>query len=70
VYPIEWTVRVPSLKIDAVVRTRLPQQELTGGGTNYWEGAIEISGAREGRPLGGVGYLEMTGYAGPLNMGS
>jgi predicted secreted hydrolase len=62
-YPIEWRVRVPALDIDAGVMTRLPQQELTGR-TPYWEGAIEITGSRRG-----VGYLEMTGYAGPVYMG-
>ena len=70
VYPVEWMVRIPSLKIDAMIRTRLPQQELTGGGTDYWEGAIEVNGTREGRALSGVGYLEMTGYAGAVRMGS
>ena len=28
----------------------------------YWEGAVLVSGEREGRPVSGVGYLEMTGY--------
>jgi len=32
VYPIEWTVRVPQLKVDTLLSTRLPQQELTGKG--------------------------------------
>jgi predicted secreted hydrolase len=71
-YPIEWTIKVPSLQIDAALTTRLPQQELTGGGKigmNYWEGAIDISATRQGRPLKGSGYLEMTGYAGPVTMG-
>ncbi|MBZ5495500.1 MAG: lipocalin family protein [Acidobacteriia bacterium] len=35
----------------------------------YWEGAIEATGSRMGRPAHGRGYLEMTGYAGPA-MGS
>jgi predicted secreted hydrolase len=57
-YPVEWTIRIPRLGIDAVIGTALPQQEMTGI-TNYWEGAISVSGTRKG-----VGYLEMTGYAG------
>ncbi|HLJ14853.1 MAG TPA: lipocalin-like domain-containing protein [Bryobacteraceae bacterium] len=61
-YPIQWTIRVPSLGIDVNVQTRLPQQELTGQ-TAYWEGAIEISGTRKG-----AGYLEMTGYAAPVKL--
>ena len=61
-YPIEWTVRVPSLGIDAQLTTRLETQELDDSQQNrYWEGAIDIGGARRG-----VGYLEMTGYAAPV----
>lgn len=70
-YPIEWTIRVPALGIDAEVTTRLPQQELTTKGrglTAYWEGAMEIRGTRDGRPLTGRGYLEMTGYAGAVRL--
>lgn len=64
-YPVEWTIEVPSLGLKAAVRTPLLQQEITGG-TIYWEGAIDISATRQGRPLSGVGYLEMTGYVGPI----
>jgi predicted secreted hydrolase len=67
-YPIEWTIRVPSLSLDLSVSTRLPKQELTGRNT-YWEGAIEVQGKRAGKPIRGAGYLEMTGYAGSLRMG-
>jgi predicted secreted hydrolase len=51
--------------LNAAVRTPLARQEITGG-TNYWEGAIDISATRLGRRVSGVGYLEMTGYAGPI----
>jgi predicted secreted hydrolase len=54
IYSIEWKLRVPSLNIDVALSTRLPQQELKGI-VSYWEGAIEITGTRQG-----VGYLEMT----------
>jgi predicted secreted hydrolase len=65
IYPIEWTIRVPPLGIDTALRTRVPQQELS----KYWEGAIEVTGTKQGRPVKGAGYLEMTGYAGPVRMG-
>jgi predicted secreted hydrolase len=32
----------------------------------YWEGAVEIEGTRDGGAIKGRGYLELTGYAGPL----
>jgi predicted secreted hydrolase len=71
-YPIEWSIRIPSLGIDAALTTRLPQQELTGrvpGSPAYWEGAIEIRGTKGDLPARGAGYLEMTGYAGPVSFG-
>lgn len=72
-YPLEWKVQVPSLALNLSASTRLPQQELISKGgavSAYWEGAIEIAGTRQSRPLGGVGYIEMTGYAGPVRMGT
>ena len=49
------------------IATPLASQELPGGiGPSYWEGAIDVTGTREGTELGGVGYLEMTGYAAPM----
>lgn len=68
-YPIAWNVRVPSLGLDAAVSTRLQRQELTGKTMAYWEGAVEAVAAKSGRAVKGVGYLEMTGYAGPVRMG-
>ncbi len=65
-YPVEWRIRVPGEGLDLAVRPVLDAQELTGlrTGVTYWEGAIDVSGTRDGRPIAGRGYLEMTGYAG------
>ena len=60
-YPVEWTVRVPSLGIDVQLTTRLPQQEFESKQNPYWEGAVEIAGTRRG-----FGYAEMTGYTAPV----
>jgi predicted secreted hydrolase len=62
-YPIEWRLRVPELNVDLTCRAVMPDQELRGkhGGTSYWEGAVDYSGTQKG-----VGYLEMTGYDGPV----
>jgi len=62
-YPIEWTVRVPSLGIDVRITTRLPQQEVESSPNRYWEGAVDIAGTHHGS-----GYLEMTGYAAPMRL--
>jgi predicted secreted hydrolase len=64
-YPVEWTIEVPSIGFKAAVRTPLVQQEITGS-TNYWEGAIDIDATKLGNRVQGVGYLEMTGYAGRI----
>jgi predicted secreted hydrolase len=62
-YPISWRVRVPSLNIDVTSRAVLDDQELHAkqGGPSYWEGAVDFSGSQKG-----VGYIEMTGYEGPV----
>lgn len=65
-YPVEWTVEVPSMNFKAQVSTPLPQQEITGSGSTYWEGAVDIDATEAGHRLRGVGYLEMTGYAGRI----
>lgn len=72
IYPIHWTVAIPSLAINLEVTTPLKQQELAGTSSllpSYWEGAIRISGTRAGTRVAGVGYLEMTGYDHPVQMG-
>ena len=72
VYPIHWQVSVPSLKVNVDITTRLKQQELAGKtvlSPSYWEGAIRIAGTRNALPLAGVGYLEMSGYDRPVQMG-
>lgn len=68
-YPIQWKIAVAKLDLKLEVTTRLREQELASGGEfvpAYWEGAVEIRGRRGEEPIKGVGYLEMTGYAGAL----
>jgi predicted secreted hydrolase len=40
----------------------LAEQELNLA-VRYWEGAVDVSGTRDGRRVTGVGYVELTGYA-------
>jgi predicted secreted hydrolase len=54
------------------ITTPLKQQELAGKtalSPSYWEGAIRIAGTRDAAPIAGAGYLEMTGYDRPVQMG-
>ena len=60
-YPIGWRLRIPKSQIDLEITTPVPDQELNLGVT-YWEGAIRINGTRDGNPVRGTGYLELTGY--------
>ena len=69
VYPVEWTLAIPSQQIALQVTTPLDNQELDLGrstGVAYWEGAIDVTGRSGGQPVSGRGYLEMTGYKGSL----
>ena len=69
VYPIEWSITIPSEKLNLKVTTPLDDQELAlerSTGVAYWEGAIDVSGTHGSRPVTGAGYLEMTGYFGSL----
>lgn len=71
-YPIEWHIQSAVLGLDANITTPLPWQELAGKTSNspsYWEGSIDVAATRKGQPVHGLGYLEMTGYAGPVSMG-
>jgi len=65
-YPVAWTISVPSLDLRLSEWTDLKNQELFDRNRltpTYWEGAVSYAGAIQGKPLTGVGYLEMTGYA-------
>jgi predicted secreted hydrolase len=67
-YPLTWRVVVPRLSLEFLVTTPLQSQEIVptnGRGPAYWEGAVDV----EGEGVRGVGYLEMTGYAGRLRLG-
>ncbi len=66
IYPVEWQLTVPRLSLDLKISTPLDAQELAFGVINYWEGAIDVQGSIGEKPATGVGYLEMTGYAGAI----
>jgi predicted secreted hydrolase len=66
-YPVEWTVQTPAGQHR--VQGLADAQELDNRartGTVYWEGISRVLD-EQGRSVG-VGYLEMTGYAGRLQL--
>ncbi|HJW14727.1 MAG TPA: lipocalin-like domain-containing protein [Thermoanaerobaculia bacterium] len=65
-YPARWRLRVAPLDLDVTILPLLPDQELVteqSTGVIYWEGACRVEGRREGRPVTGRAYAELTGYA-------
>ncbi len=63
-YPASWDMSINTGDADPLHITLTPllaDQELTGGGTDYWEGAVQISGDQTG-----YGYAELTGYVQPM----
>ena len=65
-YPLEWEIRIPSRATMLTVTPRLDDQELVVPPISYWEGSIRATGSKDGRAILGLGYMELTGYAGEL----
>jgi predicted secreted hydrolase len=66
VYPSAWRLRVPAHGLDLTVTPTVQDQELVTHGPPkvvYWEGSVRATGTSGGRPVSGVGYVELTGYA-------
>ena len=61
-YPAGWTITIESLGLDIVVTPLMPDQELVTT-VRYWEGAVGITGTRNGVSINGRGYVELTGYS-------
>jgi predicted secreted hydrolase len=71
-YPSGWKISIPSLQITGQVQPLLLDQELRlkrSGNIRYWEGSCRFTGTRDGKPLSGRGYTELTGYASPIGQG-
>ena len=65
-YPAGWRVALPGEHLAIDLRPTVPQQELDTRATTgvvYWEGSQVVAATRDGRQLGGEGYVELTGYA-------
>ncbi len=68
VYPSGWQVTIPAGDLHLVLTPTLLDQELpdTSTGVSYWEGAVDVKDAASGKIVG-VGYVELTGYAGQIS---
>jgi predicted secreted hydrolase len=58
-YPSGWDIAIDAgeIQLNFTVTPALLDQELYGANTEYWEGAVDISG-----DVTGYGYAELTGY--------
>ncbi len=61
VYPARWELRVEPVHLDLHIRPLLANQELNLA-VRYWEGAVGVSGHRDGHAVSGHGYVELAGY--------
>ena len=61
-YPARWQLQVKRFGIDVTVTPVINDQELFTT-VRYWEGAVDVVGERNQLPVGGRGYVELTGYA-------
>lgn len=65
-YPAGWSIAIPGEGLTIALRPTVAAQELDTRATTgvvYWEGSQVVSASRDGRPLGGQAYVELTGYA-------
>jgi predicted secreted hydrolase len=66
VYPSRWVIDIPDEDLRIELEPTVAAQELDTRATTgviYWEGSQEVRAERDGRALGGVAYVELTGYA-------
>ena len=72
-YPAGWTIRIPGEDLEITLKPTVSGQELDTRATTgviYWEGSQVVRATRAGTPLGGHGYVELTGYAATVTAGS
>ncbi len=65
-YPAGWRIELPGDALVVELRPTVADQELDTRATTgvvYWEGSQFVRATRAGRPLGGLAYVELTGYA-------
>jgi len=66
-YPAGWKIVIPSAGIRLEVEPMAKDQEHRAdapGAMAYWEGLTRFRGSRGGRPVEGLGYVELVGYRG------
>lgn len=67
-YPSRWKLKIPEKSIELEIVTLIDDAELLVGTNIYWEGPAYYEGTVSGVPISGYGYIELTGYAEPIDM--
>ena len=68
-YPAGWEIVIPGAGYRLKLTPTVPDQEIRSQApakVTYWEGQVKIEGVKNGAPVAGLGYAELTGYAGGL----
>ncbi len=68
-YPAGWEITIPGAGYRLRLTPTVPDQEIRSQApakVTYWEGQVKIEGVKNGAPVAGLGYAELTGYAGGL----
>jgi predicted secreted hydrolase len=68
-YPSGWEITIPAAGYRLILTPTLPDQEIRAqvpARMNYWEGEVKIAGEKNGASVKGLGYAELTGYAGGM----
>jgi len=67
-WPALWNIEIPGEELSIELVPTVPDQELDTRATTgvvYWEGSQVVSATHGGEPVGGEGYVELTGYFNP-----
>lgn len=65
-YPAGWRITIPGETLVIDLEPTVAAQELDTRATTgvvYWEGSQVVTATRDGSPVGGEAYVELTGYA-------
>jgi predicted secreted hydrolase len=65
-YPAGWRITIPGASLVIELKPTVAAQELDTRATTgviYWEGSQVVTATRDGQPLAGEAYVELTGYA-------
>ena len=64
-YPQGWNLKVDSIDLELNLTPRSENSEFANSvyvPAAYWEGAVSVTGTKEGEPITGMGFVELVGY--------